>query len=273
MSKYFGEMSKEEFNDAMKEIMAYKKDKAEKKTTTDEAKEFFSQCSSFFCKFKNFFSTPCTKEVFIKRGISFKLCVLDIIETVVFVVVAIIILKFFIGEIRWIPSGSMKPTLIEGDKVFIERFSRFVSTPKRGDIMVFYPPFVELENTPIKLFKRLTGFFCDDVAYIKRVIGLPGEKYEIKPDYDGIYHVYINDMMLNEPYIKNPLEFSPCTEEMFCGPAIIPENQYLMLGDNRGNSKDGRYWGLLPKDRFIGKAVQVFRFSSLSLNKRPNQYE
>ena len=72
----------------------------------------------------------------------------ETVETVVFVVVMVIIIRFFIGEIRWIPSGSMKPTLIEGDRIFVERFSRFYRTPERGDIMVFYPPAEQLKNTP-----------------------------------------------------------------------------------------------------------------------------
>ncbi|MBO8430666.1 signal peptidase I [Spirochaetes bacterium] len=182
----------------------------------------------------------------------------ETVETVVFVVVMVIIIRFFVGEIRWIPSGSMKPTLIEGDRIFVERFSRFYSTPKRGDIMVFYPPFEKLKYTPVKVFARLTGFFCKDIAYIKRVVGLPGDKYEIKPDEYGKYTVYINDKPLNEPYIKSPYDYTPCTEAMNCGPAVIPEGHYLMLGDNRGNSQDGRYWGLLPQDRFIGKAVFLF---------------
>ena len=70
----------------------------------------------------------------------------------------------------------MRPTLIEGDRIVVERFSRFYSKPKRGDIMVFYPPFEKLPNTPWRVFSRLTGFFCKDVAYIKRVIGTPGDK-------------------------------------------------------------------------------------------------
>ena len=73
----------------------------------------------------------------------------EIIETIVFVIVMLIIIRFFVGEIRWIPSGSMRPTLIEGDRIIVERFSRFYTTPKRGDIMVFYPPFEKLENTQI----------------------------------------------------------------------------------------------------------------------------
>ena len=59
------------------------------------------------------------------------------VETVVFVVVMVMLIRFFIGEIRWIPSGSMKPTLIEGDRIFVERISRFFTTPKRGGIFFY----------------------------------------------------------------------------------------------------------------------------------------
>lgn len=186
----------------------------------------------------------------------------EIIETIVFVVVMVIIIRFFIGEIRWIPSGSMRPTLLEGDRIVVERFSRFYKTPERGDIMVFYPPSEKLLNTPWKVFSRLTGFFCKDVAYIKRVVGMPGDKFEIKTDALGKSVVLINDEPLDEDYIQSEYYGRNCTSEMICGPIVIPEHQYMMLGDNRGNSLDGRYWGLLPEDRFIGKAV--FRFWPLN---------
>ena len=182
----------------------------------------------------------------------------EIIETVVFVVVMVILIRFFIGEIRWIPSASMHPTLVEGDRIVVERYSRFYKTPERGEIMVFYPPFEKLQTTPWKVFSRLTGFFCKDIAYIKRVIGMPGDKFEIKTDSYGKCTVYINDEPLNEPYIQSAYYDKPCNSEMLCGPVIIPEHHYMMMGDNRGNSYDGRYWGLLSEDRFIGRAV--FRF-------------
>ena len=127
----------------------------------------------------------------------------ETLETIVFVVVMVIIIRFFIGEIRWIPSASMHPTLIEGDRIFVERFSRFYKTPERGDIMVFYPPFEKLPNTPWRIFSRLTGFFCKDIAYIKRVIGMPGDKFEIKTDNTGKSTVYINDKPVEEDYIKS----------------------------------------------------------------------
>ncbi len=180
------------------------------------------------------------------------------IETVVFVIVMVIVIRFFLGEIRWIPSASMHPTLIEGDRVFVERLSRFFTTPERGDIMVFYPPFEEIKTDPVSIFARLTGFFCKDIAYIKRVVGMPGDKLEIKKDFSGEYHVFINDKALDEPYILSDADYIPCSGEMYCGPMKIPTGHYFMMGDNRGNSQDSRFWGLLPKERFIGRAVVLF---------------
>lgn len=196
----------------------------------------------------------------------------ETLDTVVFVVVAVIIIRFFIAELRYIPSGSMLPTLIgdsgfKGDRIVVEKLSKFPqlikthkfeNNPQRGDIMIFYPPFVQLKTDVFSLFSRLTGFFCKDVAYIKRVIGLPGEKFEIKTGENGASYVYINDKRLDEPYIMNEFDYHKCTDEMYCGPFIIPENHYFMMGDNRGNSIDSRFWGTLPKERFIGKAVFIF---------------
>lgn len=194
----------------------------------------------------------------------------EIVETVVFVVVMVIIIRFFVGEIRWIPSGSMRPTLKEGDRIIVERFSRFFSGPKRGDIMVFYPPSTQLSRKPLPLIKRLTGIKCEDVAYIKRVIGMPGDKIEIKFEESGAAFVYINDKKYEEDYIKSVYEYTSCpieeiTPEMFtdvnqikCGPFYLDQDSYFMMGDNRGNSQDSRYWGTLKRDRFVGRAVAVF---------------
>ena len=304
MNKFIGDMTKEEFIDALKIILKADEDE---KSFNEKIKDGLKECWDFvkyflflqfvkdifelikyivtltfikdifnFCKktvsfliylfspdfvddFKKNveeFFQPLTKEVFIRRGKKVKGFLSETIDTVIFVIVMVMLIRYFIGEIRWIPSLSMYPTLDIKDRIFVDRHSRFYENPKRGDIMIFYPPSTKLSYDGWSVFKRLTGFWCKDDAYVKRLIGLPGEKYEIKPDDDGIYHVYINDKMLEESYVKS--DYSECEPEMYCGPAIIPENQYLMLGDNRGNSQDGRYWGLLPKERFIGKAT--FRF-------------
>ena len=180
----------------------------------------------------------------------------ETISTIVFVVVMVIIIRFFIGEIRWIPSGSMHPTLIEGDRIVVERFSRFLST--------------KLSRKPVPLISRLTGILCKDVAYIKRVIGLPGDKIEIKFEDNGAAYVYINDKKYKEDYIKSEYEYPLCAPKniqkelmsddriMKCGPFKLAKNEFFMMGDNRGNSQDSRYWGVLKKDRFIGRAVFLF---------------
>lgn len=194
----------------------------------------------------------------------------EIIETVVFVVVMVILIRFFVLEIRWIPSGSMNPTLVKNDRIVVERFSRFFSAPKRGDIMVFYPPSTELSNDPFSLLARLTGIFCNDIAYIKRVVGMPGDKVEIKFEKNGSAFVWINDQKYEEDYILDKYGYSYCAtldglegvsqdlDVAKCGPFIIPDDSYFMMGDNRGNSKDSRYWGTLKRDRFIGRAVTIF---------------
>ena len=187
-----------------------------------------------------------------------KAAVKEFIETIVFVVVALILIRFYVGEIRWIPSASMKPTFVEGDRVLIDRVSRFFTTPKRGDIMVFYPPQEDLKANPIAVFTRLTGIFCKDIAYIKRVIGLPNEKVEIKSNKDGSFDVYINDKLLDEPYIMDRFEYPACSEDLMCGPLTLGEDEYFMMGDNRGHSADSRFWGPLKQERFIGKAKLLF---------------
>jgi len=209
-----------------------------------------------------------------KLKIKFKEVLKETWDTIAFVVVALIIIRFFIAEPRYIPSGSMLPTLVgkpgfwgNGDRIVVEKLSKypniikhhkFENYPKRGDIMIFYPPFVKLEVNPISVFSRLTGLFCNDVAFIKRVIGLPGEKFEIKQEPDKSYRVYINDKPLKEDYIMSEYDYNPCRSDMNCGPLIIPEGHYFMMGDNRGNSQDSRYWGTLPRERFIGRAVFIF---------------
>ena len=289
---YIGQMTKEEFFSALKYIISKEGDLKEEKDTRNFVEKIKSFGKESLDDFKYIFTLAWLKDIFkwlcdtaiffkdlftlklfrdlknkidnltrrefIDFGKKTKAAVVEIVETVVFIIVMVVIIRFFVGEIRWIPSGSMHPTLIEGDRIFVDRASRFKTTPQRGDIMVFYPPSEQLKNTPWKLFARLTGFFCKDIAYIKRVVGMPGDKFELKSDENGKYTVYINDKPLNEPYILSPYDYPPCTEAMVCGPVKIPPKHYFMMGDNRGNSQDSRYWGFLPEDRFIGKAVFVF---------------
>ena len=183
----------------------------------------------------------------------------EIISTIIFVVVCVILIRYFIGELRWIPSGSMRPTILEHDRVFVEKLDFPKKEIKRGDILVFYPPEAQLKNDPWSIFTRLSGIMCKDIAFIKRVIGMPNDKFEVKYDENNAqYRVYINDVALDEPYIISRKDWTPCAQNMYCGPFIIPQDHYFMMGDNRGNSQDSRFWGFLAKERIIGRANFMF---------------
>ncbi len=138
------------------------------------------------------------------------------IRVVVFTFLAVYLLSEYVIIIATIPSGSMENTIMTGDKLIGTRFAYWFSEPKRGDIIIFKYP-VDESHT-----------------YIKRVIGLPGETVRIE---DG--KVYIDDAQepLDEFYLK---------EEWVDGndgyTFTVPEDSYFMMGDNRNDSKDSRFW-------------------------------
>ncbi|MFM7440942.1 MAG: signal peptidase I, partial [Snowella sp.] len=140
-----------------------------------------------------------------------------------------------------IPSSSMEPTLLINDRLIIEKISYHLHDPKRGDIVVFNPTKALQERN-----------FKD--AFIKRVIGLPGDTIQVK---NGI--VYVNGGALSENYIAQKPEYN-------YGPVTVPPGQYLVLGDNRNNSYDSHYWGFVPKDKFVGRAfVRFWPFDRLGM--------
>lgn len=144
-------------------------------------------------------------------------------------------IRTFVAEARWIPSESMVPTLKKYDKLIVDKLSYHFSNPQRGEIVVFSPTDeIKRENPNLK------------DAFIKRIIGLPGDKVEIKGE-----RVYINDQPLSEQYIEAPPQYQ-------YGPVVVPPDSYLVLGDNRNNSYDSHFWGFVPRDHIIGRAIVRF---------------
>lgn len=142
-------------------------------------------------------------------------------------------IRHFVAEARYIPSGSMLPTLQINDRLIVDKLMYRFSDPQRGDIVVFSPTdALEKQN------------FKD--AFIKRTIGLPGETVEVKGG-----TVYINSTPLREQYLDEKPSYH-------YGPVTVPEGQYLVLGDNRNNSYDSHYWGFVPRENIIGRAVIRF---------------
>ena len=183
--------------------------------------------------------------------------------------------RSFLAEPRYIPSGSMLPGLQINDRLIIEKFSLRNTKPKRGDIVVFNSPFSFDEKLilsrskplPKKRYCFFMGFppmsfipglrdqACD--AYIKRVVALPGEMVSV----NNKGEVLINNKNIYEPYVT----FS-CKDSLFgnCGEFSnlkVPEDHFLVLGDNRANSWDGRYWPggkFIHQREIIGKAYLRF---------------
>ena len=142
-------------------------------------------------------------------------------------------IRTFVAEARYIPSSSMEPTLLINDRLIIEKLSYRFTEPERGDVIVFNPT----ENLKQQDFHE---------AFIKRIIGLPGEKVLVRGG-----KVYINNQPLQEKYIEEKPEYD-------YGPVSVPEGHYLVLGDNRNNSYDSHYWGFVPKENIIGRAFVRF---------------
>jgi len=173
-------------------------------------------------------------------------------RTIVLSIVLALGIRTFVAEARWIPSGSMEPTLHgtpnqwEADKIIVDKLSYKFSDPQRGNIVVFMPT-EELQKEQYQ------------DAFIKRVIGLPGEKVELRAG-----KVYINNKLLPEKYLAagQTTSIDVCTSgqqpPFLSHPQTIPPNSYLVLGDNRNSSYDSRCWGLVPRDNIIGRAVLRF---------------
>ena len=185
-----------------------------------------------------------------------KSTVREYFESIVIAVILALFIRTFVVQAFKIPTGSMENNLLIGDHLLVNKFamgpaaSRLerallpVGTIARGDILVFKYP-----EDP-------------DRDYIKRVIGLPGETVEVREK-----KVFINGKGIDEPYVhflQPPAsggEFREVTSfdvrERY-GPVTVPAGQYFMMGDNRDNSADSRYWGFLRRDYIKGKALVIY---------------
>ena len=148
---------------------------------------------------------------------------------------AVLVVVFVVQPVK-VEGTSMLPRLHDGERIFVNKLI-YYGLPKltRGDIVVFWPP-----HDPSK-------------SYIKRIIGLPGETVEVR---EG--RIRINGRDLDEPYLDPQLNLSHMNQQ----PVIVKDHYYFVMGDNRDNSSDSRFWGLVPEKYIYGKAL--FRYWPLS---------
>jgi len=171
-------------------------------------------------------------------------------ESIVIALILALIIRSFIIQAFKIPSGSMIPTLLIGDHLLVCKFSYGIKIPivnktivkfkdpKREDVIVFIYPVDHKKD------------------FIKRVIGLPGDKIEIKDK-----KVYINDQLYPDPYAyhSDPRIFpaNVLPRDNF-GPIKVPKNKYFVMGDNRDSSYDSRFWGFVDREDILGKALIIY---------------
>lgn len=212
-----------------------------------------------------------------------------VVETILIVAAALVfafLIQWLLVKPYKIPSLSMYPTLEEKQRVLVNRVDGRFGTPERFDVVVFHPPpgadvptcgiangekfgappgqtYVAMPSLQEMPADGQGSYMACPVAtpgqqkqaFIKRVIGLPGERIKI---IDG--HAWINGQELDEPYLNKGCEDAAtamvtCT---FSKEFTIPDGMYFMMGDNRNNSDDSRFWGPIPKKLMVGEAFATY---------------
>ncbi len=204
--------------------------------------------------------------VMVRVNHAFARAVAELSESLVLagIVVFLIVRPFFV-QAFFIPTESMEPTLAGHnagdststgthydstihDHIFVNKLIYRFARPQHGDIIVF------------RAEKKadIQGGQTAENVLIKRLIGCPGDTIEVRTEPDGATSVYRNGKQLKEPYIREPMRETPAAEFATRGPLKLGQDEFFVMGDNRNNSNDGRYWGTLPRSRIIGRADVTF---------------
>jgi signal peptidase I len=180
----------------------------------------------------------------------------EYLESIVIAVILALFIRTFVVQAFKIPTGSMENNLLIGDHLLV---NKFVFGPTMWPIERALLPIGTIRRRDVLVFKYPEE---PDRDFIKRVIGLPGETLEVREK-----KVYINGSALDEPYAHY---LTPAADESQYrevtsfdvreryGPVTVPPNQYFMMGDNRDNSQDSRYWGFLPRENIKGRALLIY---------------
>ena len=180
----------------------------------------------------------------------------EYLESIIIAVILALFIRTFVVQAFKIPTGSMENNLLIGDHLLV---NKFVLGPTVWPMERALLPIGTIRRRDVLVFKYPEE---PDRDFIKRVIGLPGETLEVREK-----KVYINGSPLDEPYAHH---LTPAADESQYhevtsfdvreryGPVTVPPNQYFMMGDNRDNSQDSRYWGFLPRENIKGRALLIY---------------
>jgi signal peptidase I len=197
--------------------------------------------------------------------------IVDLSRSMFPIILAVLVIRSFIVEPFRIPSGSMMPTLLVGDFILVNKFAygirlpvvnyRFLDlgSPQRGDVAVFRYP----EEPSIDYIKRVVGVPGDEIAYYNRVLHINGQPVSLTPidRYVGVGGgaVMTGALRLYEGEAGSGHEILIMdSRPSFNFEFTVPEGEYFVLGDNRDNSRDSRFWGTVTDDHLVGKAFMIW---------------
>ena len=171
--------------------------------------------------------------IIVKRAYSIppvvRTSIVETLDACIFAAVLSLVIITFVVQAFYIPSGSMEPTLMINDRILVAKFLYRFEPIQRGDVIVFRYPLNPQRD------------------FVKRVMGLPGDRAQLK---EGV--VYISGQRISEKGYTIKPDFGNY------GPVAVPQGEYFVLGDNRNNSEDSRFFGYVPRGNIIGKAVFIY---------------
>lgn len=187
------------------------------------------------------------------------------------VLLIVLLLRSFVAEPFRIPSGSMMPTLLVGDFILVNKYAYGirlpvlktklinVGEPQRGDVVVFRFP----RNPSDDYIKRIVGLPGDHIAYYNKSVYVNGQR--VKQDTIGIYKGVGSGSIMSDAILKQE-SLGKIRHDILIkedrlnmdGEFIVPPGHYFVLGDNRDNSNDSRYWGFVPEENLVGRAVMIW---------------
>ncbi len=166
--------------------------------------------------------------------------VLEFVQSIVLALSVFVLLYLFVAQPNEVKGNSMLPNFENGQYLLTDKLSYQLNKPQRGDVVVFKAPSTEP---------------CaeDECEYIKRIIGVPGDRVMVKGN-----RVYLNGELLNETFLPADFVTEPDSYLQEGVERVVPADEYLCLGDNRSHSRDGRAFGPIGKDRIVGRAFFIY---------------
>lgn len=189
-------------------------------------------------------------EAALKKDIRQKSVFREYAEAIGIALVLALFIRTFVIQAFKIPSGSMIPTLLVGDHILVNKFIYGIKNPFTGKVLI---PIEDVHRKDIVVFKYPVN---PDEDFIKRVIGLPGDTILIKNK-----KVFVNGkpLVVKNAIFRSPIILSGQQQPRDnLGPITVPPHSYFVMGDNRDNSYDSRFWGFVPQDNVLGKAIIIY---------------